>query len=48
MVEDGEGYYVGVKGLGIAKVVNPRVVYYSLTEDPDAVLSGLVGIAVLE
>jgi hypothetical protein len=48
MVEDGEGCYIGVKCLGIAKVTNPRVVYYCLVEDLDAVLSGLLGLVVLE
>ncbi len=48
MVKDGESCYVGVECLGIAKVANPRVVYYSFDEDLDAVLSGLVGLVVLE
>jgi hypothetical protein len=48
MVEDGKGCYVGVTRLGIAKVVNPCVVYYGLNEDLDAALSGLLGLVVLE
>ncbi len=48
MVEDGKDCYVGVKRLVIAKVANPRVVYYGLNEDLDAVLSSLVGLIVLE
>jgi hypothetical protein len=30
MVEDVEGCKVGVKGLGIVKVANPRVIYSNL------------------
>jgi hypothetical protein len=41
MVKDGEGCYVGVKRLRIAKVANPRVVYYGLDEDLDAKLVAL-------
>jgi hypothetical protein len=48
MVEDGEGCYVGVKHLGIAKVANLRVIYYGLYENLDAMLSGLIGLVVLE
>ncbi len=48
MVEDGKGCYVGVKCLGIAKVANPHFIYNSLNEDLDAMLSGLVGLVVLE
>jgi hypothetical protein len=48
MVEDGKGCYVGVKHLGIAKIANPCVIYYSLAEDLDIVLSGLIGLVVLE
>ncbi len=48
MVEDGKGCYIGVKLLGIAKVANPCVIYYSLNEDLDAALSGLIGLIVLE
>ncbi len=48
MVEDGKGCYIGVECLGIAKVANPRVIYYSLNEDLDVALSGLVGLVVLE
>jgi hypothetical protein len=48
MVEDGKGCYVGVKCLGIAKVVNSRVIYYGLDEDLDAARSSLVGLIVLE
>jgi hypothetical protein len=48
MVEDGEGCNIGVERLGIAKVANPRVVYYGLDEDLDAVLSGFVGLIVLD
>ncbi len=48
IVEDDKGCHVGVKRLGIAKVANPRVVYYSLDEDFDAGLSSLVGLVVLE
>jgi hypothetical protein len=47
MVEDAEGYNVGVKHLGIAKVANPRVVYNSLDEDLDAALSGFISFVVL-
>jgi hypothetical protein len=47
MVEDGEGCYIGVKCLGIAKVANPRVVYYGLDEDLDAALSSLIGLVVV-
>jgi hypothetical protein len=48
MVEDGKGCYIGVKCLGIAKVMNPRVIYYGLDEDLNATFSGLVGLLVLE
>jgi hypothetical protein len=48
MVEDGKGCYVGVKRLGIAKVTNPRVIFYGLDEDLDAAFSSLVGLIVLE
>ncbi len=48
MVKDGKGCYIGVKRLGIAKVANPCVVYYGLDDDLDAMLSGLVGLVVLE
>jgi hypothetical protein len=48
MVEDGKGCNVGVKGLRISKVANPRFVYYGLNEDLDAALSSLVGLVVLE
>jgi hypothetical protein len=48
MVKDGEGCYVGVECLRIVKVANPRVVYYSLNEDLDAMLSSLVGLIILE
>jgi hypothetical protein len=48
MIEDGEGYNVGVKRLGIAKVANPHVIYNGLDEDLDALLSSLVGLVVLE
>jgi hypothetical protein len=48
MVEDGEGCNVGVEHLGMTKVANPCVVYYGLDEDLDAVLSGLVGLVVLD
>ncbi len=48
MVEDGEGCYVGVEHLGIAKVANLHVIYFGLDEDLDAALSGLVGLVVLE
>ncbi len=48
MVKDGKGCYIGVKCFGIAKVANPRVVYYGLDEDLDAALSGLVGLVVLD
>jgi hypothetical protein len=47
MVEDVEGCNGGVKRLGIAKVANPCVVYNSLNEDLDAMLSGLVSLVVL-
>ncbi len=43
-----KGCYIGAKHLGIAKVANPRVVYYGLDEDLDAVLSMLIGLVVLE
>jgi hypothetical protein len=39
--------HVGVERLRIAKVVNPRVLYYGLNEDLDVALSGLVGLVVL-
>jgi hypothetical protein len=48
MVKDGKGCYVGVERLRIVKVANPHVVYYSLDEDLDTTLSGLVGLVVLE
>ncbi len=48
MVEDGKGCNIGVKCLGIAKVANPRFVYYVLNEDLDTVLGGLVDLIVLE
>jgi hypothetical protein len=48
MVEDGKGCCFGVKHLWIAKVANPRAVYYGLNEDLDAALSSLVGLVVLE
>jgi hypothetical protein len=48
MVKDGKGCYIVVKYLGIAKVTNLCVIYYSLDEDLDAVLSNLVGLVVLE
>ncbi len=46
--EDGEGCYIEVKLLGIKKVANPHVVYYSLDEDLDTVLSSLIGLVVLK
>jgi hypothetical protein len=48
MVEDGEGCHIGVELLGIAKVANAHAVYYGLDEDLDAMLSGLVGLVVLD
>jgi hypothetical protein len=48
MVEDGEGCYIELKRLGIAKVANPNVIYYGLNEDLYAVLSSLVCLIVLE
>ena len=48
VVKDGKGCNIGVECLGIAKVVNPRVVYYGLDEDLDAALSGLAGLVVLK
>ena len=48
MVKDGEGCNIGVECLGIAKVANPCLVYYGLNEDLDAMLSGLVGLVVLD
>jgi hypothetical protein len=48
MVEDGKGCNNGVKPLGIAKVANPHVVYNGLDEDLDTMLSGLIGLVVLE
>ncbi len=47
MVEDVEGCNVGVKHLRIAKVANPRVIYNSLDEVLDAMLSGLISLVVL-
>ncbi len=47
MVKDGKGFNFIVERLGIAKVANPHVIYYSLDEDLDAALSGLVGLVVL-
>jgi hypothetical protein len=48
MVEDGKGCNIGVESLGIAEVAYPRDVYYGLNEDLDAMLSGLVGLVVLD
>jgi hypothetical protein len=48
MVEDVEGCNVEVKHLGVAKVANPSVVYNSLNENLDAMLSGLVSLVVLK
>jgi hypothetical protein len=48
MVKDSKGCYLRVERLGIAKVANPRVIYYGLNEDLDAALSSLVGLVVLE
>jgi hypothetical protein len=48
MVEDGDDCNVRVKHLGIAKVANSHVIYNSLNEDLDAMLSGLIGLVVLE
>ncbi len=48
MVEDVEGYNIGVKYLGIAKVANPHVIYNNLNENLDAVLSNLVSLVVLK
>ena len=48
MVEDVEGCNVEVKRLGVAKVANPSVVYNSLNENLDAVLSGFVSLVVLK
>jgi hypothetical protein len=48
MVKDGKGCYFGVECHGIAKVTNPRVAYYGLDEDLDAMLSGHVGLVVLD
>jgi hypothetical protein len=48
MVEDVEGCNVGVKCLGITKVVSPHVVYNSINENLDATLSGLVSLVVLK
>jgi hypothetical protein len=48
MVEEGEGCNVGVKSLGIMKVVNPHVFHNSFNEDLDAMLSGLIGLVVLD
>ncbi len=47
MVKDGKGCNVGVECLGISEVANPRFLHYSLNEDLDAALSGLVGLVVL-
>ncbi len=48
MVKDGKGCNVEVERLGIAEAANSHVVYYGLNEDLDAVLSGLVGLVVLD
>jgi hypothetical protein len=48
MVKDGEGCYIGVERLGIAKVANPCVVYYGLDEDLDTMLNSLVSLVVLD
>jgi hypothetical protein len=48
MVEDVGGCKVGVKSLGIAKVMNPPVIYNSLNKNLDAAPSGLVGLVVLK
>jgi hypothetical protein len=47
MVKDGKGCNIGVECLGIAEVTNLHVVHYSLDEDLDTALSGLVGLVVL-
>jgi hypothetical protein len=46
MVEDVKGCNIGVKCLGIVKVPNPRVIYNSLNENLDAVLSSLISLVV--
>ncbi len=48
MVKDFEGCNIGGERLGTAEVANPHVIYYGLNEDPDAALSGLVGLVVLD
>jgi hypothetical protein len=48
MVKDDKGCNLGVERLRIAKVANPRVVYYGLNEDLDTMLSSLVGLLVLD
>ncbi len=48
MVKDGKGCNIGVEHLGIAEVANPCFVHYSLDEALDALLSGLVSLAVLK
>jgi hypothetical protein len=48
IVKDGKGCNIGVERLRIAKVTNLCVIYYSLNKDLDAVLSGLVGLVVLD
>jgi hypothetical protein len=47
IVKDGKGCNVGVESQVIAEVPNPRFIYYSLSEDLDATLSGLVSLIVL-
>ncbi len=47
MVKDGEGCNIGVECLGVVEVANPRFFHYSLNEDLDALLSGLISLVVL-
>jgi hypothetical protein len=48
MVKDGKGCNIGVEHLGIVEVANPRDIYYGLNEYLDTMLSGLVGLVVLD
>jgi hypothetical protein len=48
MVKNGEGCYIGVECLGIAKVANLHVIYYGLDEDLHTTISGIVSLVVLE
>jgi hypothetical protein len=48
IVKEGKGCYVGVECLGIAKVVNPCVLYNSLDDNLDATLSSLISLIDLD